>query len=46
MSIHDALAAPIFDVKIEGIPSSELRFTVPDKLTHPARAVWTTPSST
>ncbi len=36
LSIHGSLAAPIFDVKIEGIASSELRFRVPDNLTHPA----------
>jgi hypothetical protein len=39
LSIHGALAAPIFDVKIEGIPSSELRFKVPDNLKHPAPGV-------
>jgi hypothetical protein len=39
LAIHGALAAPIFDVKIEGIPSSELRFTVPDNLRHPAPGV-------
>ena len=39
LSIHGALAAPIFDVKIEGIASSELRFRVPDNLTHPAPGV-------
>jgi hypothetical protein len=39
LSIHGALAAPIFDVKIEGIASSELRFTVPDNLVHPAPGV-------
>jgi hypothetical protein len=39
LSIHGALAAPIFDVKIEGIPSSELRFRVPDNLAHPAPGV-------
>jgi hypothetical protein len=39
LSIHGALAAPIFDVKIEGIPSSELRFKVPDNLAHPAPGV-------
>jgi hypothetical protein len=33
--VHGALAAPIFDVKIEGVPTSELRFNVPDDLTHP-----------
>ncbi|MEA2330951.1 MAG: hypothetical protein QOH58_1089 [Thermoleophilaceae bacterium] len=36
IQIHDALAAPFFDVKIEGIPTSELRFTVPDSLAHPS----------
>ena len=39
LSIHGALAAPIFDVKIEGVPSSELRFTVPDNLIHPVPGV-------
>jgi hypothetical protein len=39
LSIHGALAAPIFDVKIEGIKSSELRFRVPDNLVHPAPGV-------
>jgi hypothetical protein len=39
LSIHGALAAPIFDVKIEGIASSELRFKVPDNLIHPAPGV-------
>jgi hypothetical protein len=39
LSIHGALAAPIFDVKLEGIASSELRFTVPDNLRHPAPGV-------
>jgi hypothetical protein len=39
LSIHGALAAPIFDVRIQGIPSSELRFRVPDNLAHPAPGV-------
>jgi hypothetical protein len=39
LDIHGALAAPIFDVKIEGIPTSELRFKVPDNLVHPAPGV-------
>jgi hypothetical protein len=39
LAIHGALAAPIFNVKIEGIPSSELRFKVPDNLKHPAPGV-------
>jgi hypothetical protein len=33
--VHEALAAPFYDVKIEGIPSTELRFKVPDTLAHP-----------
>jgi hypothetical protein len=33
--VHEALAAPFYDTKIEGIPTSELRFTVPDSLRHP-----------
>jgi hypothetical protein len=39
LSIHGALAAPFFDVKIDGIPTSELRFKVPDNLIHPAPGV-------
>jgi hypothetical protein len=39
LDIHGALAAPIFDVKIQGVPTSELRFTVPDSLVHPAPGV-------
>lgn len=34
--VHEALAAPFYDVKIDGIPSSELRFKVPDTLAHPS----------
>jgi len=33
--VHEALAAPFYDTKIEGVPTSELRFTVPDSLRHP-----------
>jgi hypothetical protein len=33
--VHEALAAPFYDIKLEGIPSSELRFTVPPSLGHP-----------
>jgi hypothetical protein len=33
--VHEALAAPFYDTKIEGIPTAELRFTVPDSLAHP-----------
>ena len=39
LSIHGALPAPIYDVKIDGVPSSEYRFRVPDNLTHPAPGV-------
>jgi hypothetical protein len=39
LEIHGSLAAPIFDVKIEGVPTSELRFQVPDSLVHPAPGV-------
>jgi hypothetical protein len=35
ISVHEALAAPFYNTKIEGIPTSELRFTVPDSLAHP-----------
>jgi hypothetical protein len=35
ISVHEALAAPFYDVKLDGIPSSELRFTVPPSLAHP-----------
>jgi hypothetical protein len=33
--VHEALAAPFYDVKLQGIPTAELRFTVPDTLAHP-----------
>lgn len=33
--VHSSLAAPFYDVKLEGIPTAELRFTVPDTLAHP-----------
>jgi hypothetical protein len=39
LDIHGSLPAPIFDVKLDGIPSSEYRFTVPDNLVHPAPGV-------
>jgi hypothetical protein len=39
LSIHNALVAPIYDVKLDGIPSSEYRFKVPDNLVHPAPGV-------
>lgn len=34
--IHGAIAAPFYDVKIEGISTAELRFGVPTTLTHPS----------
>jgi hypothetical protein len=33
--VHEALAAPFYDVKLEGISTAELRFKVPDTLAHP-----------
>jgi hypothetical protein len=33
--VHEALAAPFYNVKLQGIQSSELRFRVPDTLAHP-----------
>jgi hypothetical protein len=39
LAIHGALVAPIFDVKLNGVPSSEYRFTVPESLKHPATGV-------
>jgi hypothetical protein len=33
--VHTALAAPFYNTKIDGIPTAELRFTVPDRLAHP-----------
>jgi hypothetical protein len=33
--VHEALAAPFYDTKIEGRSTTELRFTVPDSLAHP-----------
>jgi hypothetical protein len=35
ISVHEALAAPFYDTKIDGVTTSELRFTVPDTLAHP-----------
>jgi hypothetical protein len=35
ISVHEALAAPFYKTKIEGIPTVELRFSVPDSLAHP-----------
>jgi hypothetical protein len=34
--VHDALAAPFYDVRLGGVSTAELRFTVPDTLAHPA----------
>ena len=33
--VHAALAAPYYDVKIQGVSTAELRFSVPDELAHP-----------
>jgi hypothetical protein len=33
--VHEALAAPFYDVKIQRIPSTELRFHTPTTLKHP-----------
>jgi hypothetical protein len=33
--VHEALAAPFYDVKLGGVSTAELRFTVPDTLAHP-----------
>lgn len=33
--VHEALAAPFYDTKIQGISTVELRFRVPDTLAHP-----------
>jgi hypothetical protein len=35
ISVHEALAAPFYDTKLQGVPTTELRFTVPDSLAHP-----------
>jgi hypothetical protein len=34
--VHEALAAPFYDVKIQGIPTTELRFNTPETLKHPS----------
>jgi hypothetical protein len=34
--VHTSLAAPFYDVKIEGVSTAELRFKVPDTLAHPS----------
>jgi hypothetical protein len=39
LDIHGSLPAPIFNVKLDGVPSSEYRFKVPDNLVHPAPGV-------
>jgi hypothetical protein len=35
IDLHEALAAPYYDVKVDGVKTAELRFTVPDTLAHP-----------
>jgi hypothetical protein len=39
LPLHRSIPAPFFDVKIAGVAASELRFTVPDNLVHPAPGV-------
>ena len=39
LPIHEALAAPFYDIRLNGLPSSELRFTVPQELTEPLPGV-------
>jgi hypothetical protein len=39
LPLHRSIPAPFFDVKIGGVKSQELRFTVPDNLVHPAPGV-------
>jgi hypothetical protein len=36
VGLHQALAAPFYDVKLDGIKTAELRFGVPSTLTHPS----------
>jgi hypothetical protein len=36
IDLHEALAAPFYDVKVDGVKSAELRFKVPDTLAHPS----------
>jgi hypothetical protein len=36
IAVHEALAAPFYDVRIQGVSTAELRFAVPDTLAHPA----------
>jgi hypothetical protein len=36
IDLHEAIAAPFYDVKIEGISTAELRFAVPDTLAFPS----------
>jgi hypothetical protein len=39
LPVHSALAAPFYDIRLNGAPSSELRFTVPQELTEPLPGV-------
>lgn len=39
LDIHKALAAPFYRIRLNGLPSSELRFNVPDELTEPLTGV-------
>jgi hypothetical protein len=39
LPVHKALAAPFYDIRLNGMPSSELRFNVPRELTEPLLGV-------
>ena len=36
IDLHEALAAPFYDVKLDGVSTAELRFNVPETLAHPS----------
>ena len=36
IDLHEALAAPFYDVKVDGVSTAELRFNVPETLKHPS----------
>jgi hypothetical protein len=40
LNVHEALAAPFYRITLNGRPSSELRFTVPQELTEPLTNVF------
>jgi hypothetical protein len=39
LAVHQAIKAPYFKTKIDGLPASELRFDVPNNLVHPVGGV-------